>query len=201
MCNRKTQRQLNISDLTVLVVSASAGPGSHVPAPLGATSRQKTNKASSAVQPSIVTALSITTTSAKMPLPLPQVHSPVDCASFSHTVLPFFAQLTSLPETLRDAGQDAAALKEIYLSTNPLVTSVAFCLVLSGLFLVWSEINQNHSQVDRCWSLLPAVYNVHYAVWARLVGIKAESLDTIAVVTVIWSVCIPFLQNRHSTVC
>lgn len=134
-----------------------------------------------------------------MPLPLPQVHSPVDCASFNHAVLPFLSQLTSLPETLRDAGRDAAALKEIYLSTNPLVTSVAFCLALSVFFLVFSEISRNHSQVDRCWSLLPAVYNVHYAVWARLVGIKSESLDTIAVVTVLWSVSFPFLQTV--TVC
>lgn len=123
-----------------------------------------------------------------MSLPLPEVQSAVDCASFDQTVLPFLSQLTSLPTALQEAGRDVVALKEIYLATNPFITALAFCLALSGVLLIWSEINRNYSQVDRCWSLLPAVYNVHYAVWARMAGVRTLSLDTIAVVSVIWSV-------------
>lgn len=124
-----------------------------------------------------------------MSLPLPPVQSLADCASFEQTVLPFIPQLRLLPAALQEAGRDVVALKQVYLATNPLVTSLALCVALAGFFLVFSEITRNHSQVDRCWSLLPAVYNVHYAVWARMVGIKSESLDTIAAITVIWSVC------------
>lgn len=128
-----------------------------------------------------------------MPLPLPEVHSPVDCASFSHTVIPFLSQLSTLPASLQEAGKDVNALKEIYLATNPFITALGFCLVLSAFFLVWSEINRNYSQVDRCWSLLPTVYNVHYAVWSRMVGIKSHSLDTIAAISLIWSVGLPYI--------
>lgn len=127
-----------------------------------------------------------------MSLPLPEVQSAVDCASFDQTVLPFLSQLTSLPTALQEAGRDLVALKEIYLATNPFITALTFCLASSALFLAWSEINRNYSQVDRCWSLLPAVYNVHYAVWARMAGVRTLSLDTIAVVSVIWSVSSPF---------
>lgn len=118
----------------------------------------------------------------------------MDCASFSQTVLPFLSQLASLPTALQEAGRDVVALKEIYLATNPFITALAFCLVLSAVFLVFSEINRNYSQVDRCWSILPAVYNVHYAVWARMAGVRTQSLDTIAAVTLIWSVSFISLQ-------
>lgn len=124
-----------------------------------------------------------------MSLPLPPVQSLADCASFQQTVLPFVEQLRLLPAALQEAGRDVVALKQLYLATNPMVTSLALSVAMAGFFLVFSEITRNNSQVDRCWSLLPAVYNVHYAVWARMVGIKAESVDTIAAITVIWSVC------------
>lgn len=124
-----------------------------------------------------------------MSLPLPPVQSLADSVSFQQTVLPFVSQLKLLPAALQEAGRDVVALKQVYLATNPLVTSLALCVTLAGFFLVFSEITRNHSQVDRCWSLLPAVYNVHYAVWARMAGIRSETLDTIAAITVIWSVC------------
>lgn len=127
-----------------------------------------------------------------MPLPLPAVHSAVDCASSNQTVLPFLSQLTSLPTALQDAGRDTVALKELYLTTNPFITALAFCLALSAVVFFSSEINQNHSQVDRCWSLLPTVYNVHYAVWARMAGVGTHSLDTIAAISAIWTVGLPY---------
>ncbi|KAJ5933410.1 hypothetical protein N7454_005739 [Penicillium verhagenii] len=121
-------------------------------------------------------------------LPLPTVESLVDCTSFQLTVLPYLAQLQWLPASLREAGRDLESLKEIYLATNPLISALALGTVLAGIFFVAAEINRNYSQVDRFWSILPSVYNVHFAVWARLAGIRTETLDTIAVISTLWSV-------------
>lgn len=121
-------------------------------------------------------------------LPLPRIESLAECASFKLTVLPYFAQLQWLPASLREAGSNLDSLKEVYLATNPLVSAFALCSVLAGIFFLAAEINRNFSQVDRFWSILPAVYNVHFAAWARLAGIRTQTLDTIAVISVIWSV-------------
>lgn len=123
-----------------------------------------------------------------MALPLPDVQSVADCASFSRAVLPFLPQLQSLSTTISESSKDLASLKEIYLSTNPLVTAIAFCLFVAGLFFTFSELTGNYSQVDRFWSILPTIYNAHFAIWARMVGIKSETLDTIALISAIWSV-------------
>ncbi|KAJ5130397.1 uncharacterized protein N7515_006436 [Penicillium bovifimosum] len=125
-------------------------------------------------------------------LPLPRVESLVDATSFHLTVLPYLSQLRWLPDSLREAGLDVYSLRAVYLATNPFVLALAFASVLAGLFFIAAEINRNYSQVDRFWSILPAVYNVHFAVWARLSGIQTHTLDTIAVVSVIWSVRLTF---------
>jgi steroid 5-alpha reductase family enzyme len=56
------------------------------------------------------------------------------------------------------------------------------------LFIITSEINRNYSQVDRFWSILPSVFNVHFALWARLTGLRTLTLDTIAALSVLWTV-------------
>jgi steroid 5-alpha reductase family enzyme len=76
-----------------------------------------------------------------------------------------------------------------------MVSALALCSVLAGVFFLAAEINRNFSQVDRFWSILPAVYNVHFAIWARLAGIRTQTLDTIAVISLIWSVSV-FLPDR-----
>lgn len=121
-------------------------------------------------------------------LPLPRVESLLDYTSFQLTVLPYLTQLQWLPSTLREAGSDVYSLRAVYLATNPLVSALGFCGTLAGLLFIAAEINRNYSQIDRFWSILPALYNVHYAVWARLSGIQTQTLDTIAVISVIWSV-------------
>lgn len=128
----------------------------------------------------------------EMAIPLPQVHSVVDCASFNRTVLPFLSQLTTLPAQLQVAAstKDVDSLKDIYLSTNPFISALGFTLVLWVLFAVAAEFNRNYSQVDRFWSILPSVYTVHFVAWARLWGIKNQSLDTIALITLLWGVSI-----------
>ncbi|KAJ5132302.1 Protein of unknown function DUF1295 [Penicillium atrosanguineum] len=125
-------------------------------------------------------------------LPLPRVESLVDCTNFKLTVLPYLAQLEWLPASLREAGRDLDSLKAVYLATNPFVSALSICLVLAGGFFLAAEINRNFSQVDRFWSILPALYNVHYALWARLAGIRTQTLDTIAVISILWSIRLTF---------
>ncbi|KAJ0416770.1 hypothetical protein BJY00DRAFT_303855 [Aspergillus carlsbadensis] len=125
-----------------------------------------------------------------MTLPLPEVKSLADCVSFNHAVRPFLSQVAALPEQLHPAvvAKDVNALKEIYISTNPLASAIAFTLAISVLFIVTSEINRNYSQVDRFWSILPSVFNAHFALWARLTGLRTLTLDTIAAISVLWTV-------------
>lgn len=122
-------------------------------------------------------------------LPLPRVESLEEATSFKLTVLPYLSQLQYLPASLREAGGDLGSLKEIYLATNPLVSAVALGSVLAAIFFLAAEINRNYSQVDRFWSILPTMYNVHFAAWARLAGIRTQTLDTIAFISILWSVC------------
>ncbi|KAL1971072.1 hypothetical protein VTN77DRAFT_23 [Rasamsonia byssochlamydoides] len=132
-----------------------------------------------------------------MALPLPPVLSPTECAQFGRSFAPyvFSPQLTSLPARIFEAGvtnQDWDTLKEIYASTNPFVTALTLALILCPVFVILSEINRNYSQVDRVWSILPFVYNAHYAIWARLAGLPASRLDSVALFTLFWSVRLTF---------
>lgn len=121
---------------------------------------------------------------------LPTVKTAYECADFGTTVSPFLSQLTDLPSKLIAAGGDLEYLKEIYLSTNPFITAIAFTLSIIPLFVLISEINKNYSQVDRVWSILPVIYNAHYSAWAHLARLETERLNTILVFSLIWGVSI-----------
>lgn len=119
---------------------------------------------------------------------LPVVKNLLDCANYTTTVEPYLYQLRPLPQILFESITSPIALKQIYLDTNPLISAFAFSLALGPIFLVAAEINQNYSQVDRFWSILPTVYNVHYAVWAHLAGYNTGRLDLLAIASALWSV-------------
>ncbi|GAB7351249.1 hypothetical protein MBLNU459_g1674t1 [Dothideomycetes sp. NU459] len=125
-------------------------------------------------------------------LALPVVKTLVDCADFSKTVWPFMGQLTGLSQRILEVGLDADGWKSLYVSTNPLISALAFSLAIAPVFLVVSEVNKNYSQVDRCWSLLPTVYNAHYAIWARLNGLPTQRLDNVLAFSVCWSIRLTF---------
>nr|POF17323.1 uncharacterized protein CFP56_65190 [Quercus suber] len=118
---------------------------------------------------------------------LPTVTSLADCADWSKTVSPYLPQLYALPSQFAATIADPAALRDLYLTTNPAVFALAFSLALFPVFLVVSEINRNYSQVDRVWSILPTVYNIHYAVWARLNGLPTQRVDNVMAFSVVWS--------------
>ena len=119
---------------------------------------------------------------------LPLVKTVRECADYHKTVEPFLPQLYDLPYQVAARISDPQALKELYLTTNPLISSFAFGMMfLSPLVLILSEINRNYSQVDRIWSILPAAFTTHYAVWAHLNGLPATKLDHVMAVSIIWS--------------
>ena len=124
---------------------------------------------------------------------LPVVKTFADCADFSTTVWPYVSQLTGFPQQLVQSYNNPPELYNIYLATNPLISGFAFSLFLAPIFLLVSEVNKNYSQVDRCWSILPTIYNVHFVVYGHLMGLPTQRLDNLIAFSCVWSVCIlPF---------
>lgn len=119
---------------------------------------------------------------------LPVLKSLQDCGDYSKTVEPFIPQLYDLPYQVWDAITKPEQLKLLYIATNPLVSAFAVSLVLGGIFFIVSEVNKNYSQVDRMWSVIPNLYVIHLAFWARLAGLPHGRIDLVAAFTTIWSV-------------
>lgn len=128
---------------------------------------------------------------------MPLIKTLADCASYSTTVEPYVPQLYALPEKILANIGDLEALKNIYVATNPIISGFAFSLALFPIFLVVSEINRNWSQVDRVWSILPTVYHIHYAVWARLNGLETQRVDNVMAFSIVWSMRLTFNYWRR----
>ena len=119
---------------------------------------------------------------------LPVLKSLADCTNISKTVLPYLPRLYDLPQQIFQNVNNVQALKVLYVSTNPLISALGFSLFLAPIFLVISEVNKNYSQVDRCWSILPTLYNAHYVLYAHAAGLPTRRLDTLLLFSGIWSV-------------
>ncbi|KAI4236104.1 MAG: hypothetical protein L6R40_006229 [Gallowayella cf. fulva] len=119
---------------------------------------------------------------------LPLLKSAVACTDFTRTVEPYISQLYDLPQKFLQSATNAQALKELYLNTNPLLSAFAVSLTLVPIIaLVVSEVNKNYSQIDRVWSLLPTVYNLHYVAYAHAKGLPTQRLDSLAIISTVWS--------------
>lgn len=123
---------------------------------------------------------------------VPVVKALEQCSDFSRTVEPYVGQLQALPFRLGEVFAGSETLLDVYVSTNPLVSGFAASVALGAVFLVISEINRNYSQVDRLWSILPTLYNAHYAIWARLAGQPHQRVDAVLFYSVLWSVRLLF---------
>ena len=123
---------------------------------------------------------------------MPVIKSLSDCASYSKTIEPYIPQLYALPEKIIANIGDLQALKDVYASTNPIISGFAFSLALFPIFLVVSEVNRNWSQVDRVWSILPTLYHFHYAVWARMLGLETQRVDNVMAFSVLWTLRLTF---------
>ena len=123
---------------------------------------------------------------------LPLVKTLQDCADFSKTVQPYLPQLYDLPHAIATHITDVQALQHVYATTNPLMTAIAFALFASPVVLLVAEVNRNYSQVDRLWSILPVIYNVHFNVWAHINGLPTKRLNHVMAVSIIWGVRLTF---------
>ncbi|KAL7960716.1 hypothetical protein V8C34DRAFT_275453 [Trichoderma compactum] len=128
---------------------------------------------------------------------LPQVKSLQDCVDYSKVVEPFLPQLYQLPHRIWESIDSLDALRELYVTTNPLISGFAASLAVGLLALIASEINRNYSQIDRLWSILPNLYVVHIALWARVAGLPHGRVDLIAVCTTIWSIRLTYNYWRR----
>ncbi|KAM0720561.1 hypothetical protein Q7P37_004697 [Cladosporium fusiforme] len=128
---------------------------------------------------------------------MPVIKTLSDCASYSKTVEPYIPQLYALPEKVLANIGDLEGLKDVYTSTNPIISGLAFSLALFPIFLITSEINRNWSQVDRVWSILPTIYHIHYAVWARMNGLETQKVDNVMAFSVVWSIRLTFNYWRR----
>lgn len=111
--------------------------------------------------------------------------------SFVYAVRPYLAQLTSLPQALLHANADGLSwdvLLDLYLSTNPFISGLFFSLALAPIFLIASEIEGKHSQVDRVWSIVPGVYHAHFWLWASLHGLWTTRLSLVLLCSVVWGI-------------
>ncbi|CAG9972227.1 unnamed protein product [Clonostachys byssicola] len=120
---------------------------------------------------------------------LPTLQTIEECGDYAKTVEPFIPQLIGLPSSLLN---NTAGLTQLYVETNPLVSAFAASVAFSVAFFIVSELNRNYSQVDRLWSILPNLYVVHLALWARLAGLPHSRIDLIAVFTSLWSARLTF---------
>ncbi len=128
---------------------------------------------------------------------LPIITSLSDCADFSKTVEPYLPQLYAFPSNFLAALGNTDALKHLYLSTNPIISGLVFSISTFPIFFTVSEINKNYSQVDRVWSILPTLYHIHYAVWARLNGLPTQRVDNVLAFSVLWSLRLTFNYWRR----
>ena len=128
---------------------------------------------------------------------MPLIKTLSDCASYSKTIEPYIPQLYALPDKIIANIGDLEALKDVYASTNPIISGFAFSLALFPIFLVVSEVNRNWSQVDRVWSILPTLYHVHYAVWARMHGLETTRVDNVLAFSVLWTLRLTFNYWRR----
>lgn len=123
---------------------------------------------------------------------VPALLSFPDTVDWSKTVEPYIPQLYDLPSKLQDVLQSRQNIVDLYMQTNPLISGLGISILLGAVFLVVAEVNKNYSQVDRCWSILPTFYIVHFDLWARLSGISSQRIDAILLFSTLWSVgCFP----------
>ena len=134
---------------------------------------------------------------ANISMALPIVQVARDCADYARTLRPYLSDLRPLPTLIREHITDTAALQQLYVDTNPFVSGLAISLFLSPFFLFFAELNQNWSQIDRVWSILPTLYNVHWAIWTHMSGLATERMDLRLLVSTLWSIRLTFNYWRR----
>ncbi|KAK7208403.1 hypothetical protein BZA70DRAFT_254568 [Myxozyma melibiosi] len=79
-------------------------------------------------------------------------------------------------------------LKEFFVNSHPYTAAALLHVAVMGLTFVIGTLQDEYSQVDRIWSLLPAFTIIMYTVHSYLNGIAASRLWIYTIIVVIWSV-------------
>ncbi|KAI5808270.1 DUF1295 domain protein [Peziza echinospora] len=120
---------------------------------------------------------------------LPALTAMPGVTSFNITVLPF---LLPLRDNVLALANGTLSPWDFYHSTNPFATALLFSQLTTVFTFLLSEITGNPSQVDRLWSILPALYVGHFTYFAHHLGLPTSRLDTLAVLVTIWAVRLSF---------
>lgn len=128
---------------------------------------------------------------------LPVVRIASECADYASTLEPYLYQLRPLPWLVYEHITSLTALKQLYVDTNPFIAGLAASCFLAPFFLFAAEVNQNWSQIDRFWSLIPTLYNLHWALWTHVSGLSTERLDLRLLVSLVWSARLTFNYWRR----
>jgi hypothetical protein len=129
---------------------------------------------------------------------VPLVKSVQDCANYTTSIAPYIHELYTFPSQVVAHISSFNELRNIYSTTNPAISGLAIALLISPIFIIAAEINRNYSQVDRAWSILPTVYNAHYALWARLNRLPSSKVDNVLIFSALWSVSLPCTSSNPS---
>lgn len=109
----------------------------------------------------------------------------------SQTITPYFSSLTSNLHFLQP-GSENFSPSSFYHNTNPAITAIIFSQALALCTFILSTITGNWSQVDRLWTLLPAIYIAHFTYYAHFLSLPTARLDTLLTLVVIWSARLTF---------
>ena len=126
---------------------------------------------------------------------VPSLASLSHITDHTHTITPFWAPfLTNLP--LLNPTSPTFSPLTFYHTTNPLLSAFLITQGLAVFTFLLSSITGNLSQVDRLWSLLPAIYIAHFTYFAHYLALPTERLDTLLVLVALWSARLTFNYFR-----
>ncbi|EMD00691.1 hypothetical protein BAUCODRAFT_61027 [Baudoinia panamericana UAMH 10762] len=128
---------------------------------------------------------------------MPLIRTFRDCATYSKTFAPYLPQLTAFPRDILASIPNLGALQQVYTSTNPIISGLAFSIALFPVFFGMSEVTGNYSQVDRVWGVLPTLYHIHYALWARLAGVPTQKVNAVLLFSLCWTTRLTFNYWRR----
>ena len=82
---------------------------------------------------------------------------------------------------------------DLYYEANPFITGLFLCLLLIVYCFVGSVLTGDNSFVDRQWSIVPAVYAIHFAVHSRF----APRPTLMACLAVLWAIRLTYNFARR----
>ncbi|KAF1816190.1 DUF1295 domain-containing protein [Eremomyces bilateralis CBS 781.70] len=111
-----------------------------------------------------------------------------DLVAWEHSVQPFLDWLLLILGHLMNDVHSLQDLKFLYLSINPFVSGLGMALLPAPIFFLRSELTGNYSVVDRLWSILPVLFNAHFALWSYWNALNPGRNTALFLCSVIWGI-------------